>query len=223
MLTFQRNPRRGVTKRSTAQLVLAQVGQSTGSPAATATWGPDYLQANDLVLAAMACGAGLSAPTTSGYTGLYTSGLRLGLYWKLMGTTPDQSVSFPGTINSGTVVAALGYRGIDPAIIFDVALTSVATSGSPNAPAITPATDDCYIAIFAGSNGLDASVGNVTNYVGIQNSADGATADATIAAFTTKLSGGAGASHDPPAWDAWASTNYNAVTVALRSLQGIWD
>lgn len=76
-----------------------------------------------------------------------TDDLSLGVYYKVMGGTPDTDVSFSGMTGPDEELAVIMvFRGVDPNNPIDATLTSAFGTGSqPNPPSITPATTGAWI------------------------------------------------------------------------------
>jgi hypothetical protein len=97
-----------------------------------------------------------------------TDDTNLGLYYKVMGGTPDTSfvgVGPTGTANA-TIGTAFAFRGVD-ATVLDVAFVagSHAASGVdttlPNAPAITPVTAGAWILVCGAGAGAASAAYNL--------------------------------------------------------------
>jgi hypothetical protein len=115
---------------------------NTGSVATATLTLPAGLQQGDLVL--LVQGSDDGTPTTpSGWTQIVAgrdgAGVGYGLAYKLMGATPDSSVT---VINAGNAPSiAVAYRGVDQTTPVEVTSTLTATVSTPTPTAITPLTD----------------------------------------------------------------------------------
>lgn len=138
--------------------------------------------------------------------------------WRKVLTGADTTVVGQGGGNAAdtSAYACVVLRGVDNTTPEDVTVqTATGSSTNPDAPAITPTNNDCAIIIGAGSNVSDATPGTVTNYtLGNANQSD--TNAYTVAIGLRILSGGGGASEDPPAWNAWTTSTWRTVTIAAR-------
>ncbi|KPF74575.1 hypothetical protein IP68_12510 [Blastomonas sp. AAP25] len=150
--------------------VLPSTGTVTNVSLTDLTGGLASAPANgDIVLVAYATGSTLLRPigvTTSGYAEIAelnaadTRDSTMSVSWKLMGSTPDSTVSLSATGNAGDcgVVAIHVWRGVDATTPFDTtATTATRTNGwAPDPPAITPVTSGAVIVAYG------AGVGGVT-------------------------------------------------------------
>lgn len=102
-----------------------------------------------------------SAPTApTGYTEIHTSGAdpRVGMWYKVMGATPDTSVTCDG---GGEVTESVAYtvfilRGVDTSNVMDVTAVEAALHDPPS---ITPSTSGALVVAATATNAPDASVG----------------------------------------------------------------
>lgn len=175
---------------------------------------------NDIVFVAVAGGGSDTDISISGYTevaDLYansTLDTNLGVFYKVMGSTPDTSVDIPSLNSVRAVVYVL--RGFDLGTPADAtATTSTATNTSrPNPAAITTVTNDAWVIILSAGT----STGTWTAPSGYTNAAtrNGTTVSVMVA---SKLVATAG-SENPGSWSTTADnqTFYSAasVTFALR-------
>jgi hypothetical protein len=195
------------------------------------------LQQNDIIIAAFAhsstSDAAMTAP--SGWTEIledYGNGTtydaNIIVCYKVMGASPDASVTFtgPGGASFGTIGAAAAFRGVDPTTPLDVSAVGDRGTGTsvPNPPAITPTTSGAWpVAVGAGSAAAGAAytvgtnLSSTTNHFRSLNHAE--TNDIAIGmGFATNWSSGA---HDPGAWGGGnvnAANSWAAITLALRPL-----
>lgn len=115
---------------------------------------PDYLAQNDVVVLVAGHG-GTSSWAPSGYTsystvtGTDTYSCIADVYYKVMGATPDTTISIPSSGNSlytGECYIFI-FRGLNTANIFDVAATtgSLSNGFSITPPSITPVTSGATV------------------------------------------------------------------------------
>jgi hypothetical protein len=166
-------------------------------------------------------------PITAGYTAcpmaaganpIDSTGPKFGVWYKVMGGTPDTSVQGEGGGNGvhGVAYGAFVLDGslVDPAI-FDVNGQSTGqVTQVPNAPSITTVNPGWVIA-FAASGTRDTTHGTVSGYTSIAGGeSTNETDDIGIEAwYIEKLTPGA---EDPPAWSAWSSGLGGGITIAIR-------
>jgi hypothetical protein len=192
------------------------------------------LQENDFVLVINTCMGNSDRDmtmNTAGYTSILdiyvngtTSDSNMGISWKVMGSTPDSTVSCKGSssANFGGGAIAYAFRGVDTSNPIDVTTTSATASGSsiPNPPSITPFTSGAFI-VIAGSYAATTPDTTVTVPTGYSNQVlvreDPSWGILTAVASKAWTSG----AEDPAAWTDWtteASGSWTAATVALRPL-----
>jgi len=168
---------------------------------------------------------GVTAPT--GYTELFdlygndTYDVNFSLSYKVMGSTPDTSVTCTGTTGA-TAVTCLAYvwRGVDTSTPLDVTSTSATgiDLAIPDAPAITPVTQGAMVLAFGGSSGYDTAVTVPTGYSNGVHIAGTDTTNDAVSTAAAKLWSGSGA-ENPAVWGGWTTSTNNtwiAATVALR-------
>lgn len=143
--------------------------------------------------------------------------------YKVMGSTPDTSVTIPGSGNiaDGIAYTIQVFRGVDPTTPMDVAPTYATGSGVNNRPdpaAIEPVTAGAWIVCCGGGASATGTTlytaGYLTNLLTF-NGAD--TNDGTVGAgyYTGWTSG----SYDPAAFGGGrvnAANSWGATTLALR-------
>jgi hypothetical protein len=175
------------------------------------------LAQDDVVVLISRSSAGTGA-SVSGWTDIWKNqdATQSLVAYKVMGGVPDTSVSFwdtGGTSDSGAATA-LAFTGVDTATPLDV--TAVKVSATTDPPAIVPTSDDCAIVVLATSMVNDATPGTMTNY-NVQTAAAANDTNPTTAVGTYRiLTGGAGASENPPTFSTFSSTAAWVATVALR-------
>lgn len=167
---------------------------------------------------------GRAAVNTSGYTDLENgySGVANAaiLSRKVMGATPDSSVTCAGGSGSGFNLGAaylvMAFRGVDTTTPEDVATADDDTSYDP--PSVDPVTDDCGVLAF----GLVAAVATLTAPSGYSNldqqSSSNGTADYTIGGAWKLLSGSA--AEDPGSFGGDDANDVWSATIAMRPAAG---
>ncbi|MFA5360351.1 MAG: Ig-like domain-containing protein, partial [Patescibacteria group bacterium] len=168
---------------------------------------------------------------TAGYTevadlyGNDTYDANFSVNWKIMGGTPDTSVSCNGsgsTLN-GAVCVAHVWRGVNQTTPLDVTSTNTVGTNSPvpNSPAITPITAGAIV-IATGLGVGTAGDTSVTAPTGYGNQVDIQVDPSTAATvgIASKAWSGSGA-EDPAVWTNWTQgtatyDSWGAVTLAIR-------
>jgi hypothetical protein len=188
---------------------------------------PVGLAENDVVYALWASPRGATAAATSsaGWTELIDQSfdgggggtLRLGLYRKVIGASPDANIVLTGTANASDAqcACAIALRGVDTTTPEDAVITTAtADSTNPDPASITTVTAGAWVLAFAGSRTQDPAV---TAPSGYSNSAqvDRAETSSMTAALATIEKASAGA-EDPPSWTDWNTAPWAALTVAVR-------
>jgi hypothetical protein len=189
----------------------------------------------DLVIVATGFSRTLSSANpgvaTSGYTevadiaGNDIRDAQFSVNWKLMGGTPDTSVTCLGSGDAslGSVGIVYVWRNADQLTPLDVTRATVtgANSAIPDAPAITPVTAGSVVVATGLGTGAasDAIVTAPSGYTNAFNtSSSGALSEHAIIGVASKAWSGSGA-EDPPAWTGWTtstSDSWAAVTLAIR-------
>lgn len=139
--------------------------------------------AGDIVIISTGCNSGTNLNMqATGYTeitDLYqndTSDANLGLYWKIMGGSPDTTFAVTGMSSTGSnIVRVMVFRGIH-ATPLDVAASTGGGINSGNAivPAVTPVTAGAIIigtAVAVAGNILNVSsaMSNPDSYLGFES------------------------------------------------------
>jgi hypothetical protein len=145
-----------------------------------------------------------------------------GVFYKVMGPTPDASFSFPGFSDVIAMATAVHvYRNVDPNSPIDVATTTATGNdlGQPNPPSITP-TNNAKL-VVAGAASLATSIPSLTQPGSeLSNFISANSSDNRAAAIGLGwANGSAGVAFDPVAWtggSASTSASWAAATVALR-------
>lgn len=187
--------------------------------------------ANDIVVVTVAVGyvGDLSVGVlTSGYTEiseLWSNDVvdtNLSVSTKIMGATPDTSVSVTGrgVTTAGGVAIVQVYRGVDLTTPLDVTPTTASTINTvlPNPPAITPVTSGALIvAIGAGAHTRDLAAFSASYLSNFSYAIYNSTQDITAGMGNITWTGG---TYDPAIWtfERTDSVDYSnaSVTIALR-------
>ncbi|KKT36203.1 MAG: hypothetical protein UW27_C0012G0001, partial [Parcubacteria group bacterium GW2011_GWA1_44_13] len=161
-------------------------------------------------------------PITTGYNAISTinsTGPKFGVWYKVMGVTPDTQVQGEGGAGAahGVVYGAYVIDGttIDP-VIFDQTAVSTGQLSSwvPNGPAIVTQTDGALVVTHAAASATDSTRGTVSGYTiltgGTVNETDDFVSEAAY------VVAGAPGTYDPPAWGTWAAGIGGAITIAFK-------
>lgn len=196
------------------------------------------LQADDIVLVAVNCASTVDRTEAqllpSGYTAAHTdlyqndsNDTNLLVSYKVMGASPDSSVSIPASnaTTAGVAYAIYVFRGVDTSTPLDVTPVTAGAinTGIANAGAISPSSDGAWIvAVAAAAVAAGAAFTNPSGMSATTNHFRSATITTTtndanigVALKTDWASG----SFDPAAFGGSTSTNtgsWAAVTIALR-------
>jgi hypothetical protein len=191
------------------------------------------VQEGDLVIVAVGIarlGTANPGVVTSGYTevaNLFANDSRdtsFSVNWKVMGATPDTSVTVTGSgsISYPSVAVVHVWRGVDTTTPMDVTPTTATGTNSaiPDAPAITPVTTGAVVvtAGLASGTNEDHSVTAPTGYENQVNTSFRPATGSAIIGIASKAWSGAGA-EDPAAWTDWETStgeSWCAVTMAIR-------
>lgn len=184
---------------------------------------------NDIVFVSVACDNDLSADGLSagqGYTDIYHGTSALPghhLAWKIMGATPDTTVTIERQSARSSAVLIQAFRGVDTATPLDATTTSASGgSGDPDSPSITTVTNAAWV-ITIGLVDDDAPITVTTVPSGYSNSNSqdtvigGTTGAAVVMASKNVASFGA---EDPAAWVLSSNDNWFAYSVAIRPDSG---
>lgn len=160
-----------------------------------------------------------TGPTTAGYTQLAiasTNSTHMGAWRKVMGSSPDTTVTAKGSGNTAdsTAYAYVILRGVDTASPEDVTTTiGTGTGTNPDPPAIVPVNDGSWV--IACSCSVSASTtGTISNYINTGNASSADTNPMTIAGATRLIT--KAASENPGAWSSWATGQWCSITIAAR-------
>jgi hypothetical protein len=104
----------------------------------------------DIVVFILGTDSGLSTPaiTDSGWNLEQFSDDECCIGWKVMGSTPDTTVTVPRTLDRYAAFAAQAYRGGDGTQPDAALQTAIGSSSVPDPPSITTATDDALVIAF---------------------------------------------------------------------------
>lgn len=167
--------------------------------------------------------------STTGYTevaDLYDNDSRdanFSANWKIMGGTPDSSVSCngSGSTSNGAVCVVHVWRNANSSTPLDVTTTTATARNSaiPNSPSITPVTAGAIV-ISAGLGTGAAADTSVTAPTGYGNQVDVSVdpGNAATVGISSKAWGGSGA-EDPAAWTNWTTStadSWAAAALAIR-------
>lgn len=195
------------------------------------------LQQGDLVIVAtgyVTVGGADGNPgvSTSGYTeiaDLYSNDSReaqFSVNYKLMGATPDTSVTCNGSGSASLGAAGIAYalRGVDQTTPLDVTSTTATglDSSIPNPPSITPTTSGAYVVITGCGTSQNIELG-VTPPTGYSNGAFVSGAQSTavhVACASKEWTSGA---EDPGAWTDWATSTVDAWAAATMAIRPAAD
>lgn len=171
-------------------------------------------QTGDIVVLLRASSDSITALSVSGYTTLAASGSVYTAY-RIMGATPQTSLSLYTPANEDSVTIAMVFRGVDQTTPLDTTVAIASnTTAIPDAPAVTTVTDNAMSVVLAsidqGPTAITSPTGYSTSVVRVQ-----ASAIAAYACFKTVASAGV---EDPGVFSGIASSfkRTYGVTVALR-------
>jgi len=164
--------------------------------------------------------------STSGYNNidLWTTDVpinKIGLWYKVMGATPDTTVV---TLGSGNGVDTTGYAayvliGVDAAITDATTVRDTPGTGTnPNPSPITTATNNALVIVCSNSQVNDASITAPSGYTNQVNANATDTNPGTIGmASINKATAG---TETPATWTTWASGNNRSYTAAIKFAAG---
>ena len=175
-------------------------------------------------------GNGNPGVVTAGYTeiaDLYANDVldaNLSVAYKIMGSTPDTSITVQSTNDTdyGSAASIQVWRGVNQITPIDVASTTATgvNAARPNAPAIIPITPGAVI-IACGLGTTNTTPVDFTAPAGMINHvvASGAGVKAGCCAATASYSTWTSGAYDPAAWtggESVADDSWCAVTLVLR-------
>lgn len=195
---------------------------------------PAGVQEDDLVLVAYGISSADNQAmqiSTSGYTQLaevfvdaaFGEDCNLGVFYKIMGASPDANVVCvgSGTVNNPVVAVVQVWRGVDQVVPIDVTtVTATGTTTQPNSPSTSdPVTDEALV-VSAVANQKGNDEGAVSAPTGYTNLVDEGLADVFLCtiAMASKVVTPADA-EDPDSWSGFTATGASgwcAATVVLR-------
>lgn len=160
---------------------ITVVGYATATNSSTLTLTGIGLATNDVVIL-FGADDNNTVTVPSGYTGASVSAALRAMYaYKVMGATPDSSITGLSPSGSTSGYIAIGLRGVDTASVYNGTPASAntgASDGAPNPPAVTTSSAG-MIMIFGG---LDDDITTVTASSGYT----------TVASFNFGSSGAGG-------------------------------
>lgn len=164
-------------------------------------------------------------PITSGYTAIATidsTGPKFGVWYKVMGASPDTDVQGEGggSAAHGVVYGCYVIKGntIDPAIFDQTATSTGQVTAVPNGPSIVTQTAGALVVTHYGAGANDTSRGTVSGYTLIPGASVNETNDfVSEAAYAVVASPG---TEDPPAWSTWSSSLGGGITIAFKPAAG---
>ncbi len=169
--------------------------------------------------------AGGIGPLLQNYTTITTTstvaaGPNFGVWWKIMGDVPDQSVLLRGSGNAsdGTAYGLYAFRGVS-SVVTDVSTQSVkGNSTNPVAPSIITSTNNTWVVALAGSQVAASAVTSILGYSSVIQAMGDDTLDITVAGnlFPASVAGTIAAGN----FNNWAAASWISATVALRPSQG---
>lgn len=218
-----------VSAAASTQPVFVGSASGTGSTPAFSVPLPAGVQAGDVVIVAVSMismsdgNPGVSTPGYTEIVDLFAYGQRrnnLSVSWKIMGDTPDASVTILPSVNAGYSVAAAVHvwRGVDGVELYQSS-TATGVSALQN-PAISPATAGEAIIVVGAYSGAIGSTAAMTAPTGYDNSridrrSASGNPEAAIG-IASKI--GSGGTETPGPWTGIITNSYNAwnaVTLAL--------
>lgn len=185
-------------------MAISFIGSAEGSAAngADVTLTLPSMQQNDLVIVAYAIGDNDNvnfnmAMVTAGYTEVadlhshdtFPQDCDLGVFWKIMGATPDTTAVVDGLGGTDAAVAAVAYvfRGVDTITPMDVTPTTATgvNSNRPNPPSIDHLNPSGILTVavgaFSHTSGAAVTATAPTNYTGVIDASGDDTTDVTVA------------------------------------------
>jgi hypothetical protein len=162
----------------------------------------------------------------SGYTNIRTQSggsVSFRAAYKFMSSSPDSSITLERTSTPfvyPSVAIAFIFRGVNTITPLDVSATGDDSfTGAPDAPAITPTSNNCCIIAGGALRDPSTTVGTPLNYsVPVTVASSGAAVDVVATACYRVLIGGAAVSEDPAPFTGWSpgSKDWATFTIALR-------
>lgn len=192
---------------------------------------PGSPQTGDIVIFTMGADFNTCTLNTSGYTNLYSEGTTpvCTLDYKVMGETPDSVVNVTqedggATARDGAVVLQV-WRGVDTGTPIDTLpiTTAIDSSGNPDSPAYTPATNGALV-FSIGLLDDDSVAASVTAPSGYSNLIAGESVpEASTTGYTGMIASKTlvtAAEENPGAFGSDGDDAWIAITFALRPAGG---
>lgn len=178
---------------------------------------------DDIILAFGAVPSNTAGIDWSGYTLIDEANnsantARGAIYYKISDGT-ETTATFTGDAVATSSVGAMVmvFRGVDTATPQDAAaVAATGSSTNPDAPSITPVTNEAVVVAFAFSLVNDATITVPSGYAGLTTVNAGA--DTNDVSMAAAYLGGRNQStaEDPAAFTGWSTASWRAVSVALR-------
>jgi hypothetical protein len=157
----------------------------------------------------------------SGYTEIFKNeGTKPigGVWYKVMGSTPDTDVVCRGggNVNDAVGYGAIVLSGVDTSNVLDVPITTASgsTPAQPDSPAITTVTDGAFVFSIGLNSTTDATVTEPLGYSTDFGGTGGDVAD--FSAYGAYLEIASASTENPGAWSFWGSDEWQAITLAIR-------
>jgi Tfp pilus assembly protein PilV len=140
------------TVQSTIAFRSAASAVTAGGTSVTVTT-PSGTTSGDVLLAAIMIDSNGSIPTPSGWTLIRTDAanttVRLGLFYKVAGSSEPASYTFSGLPTNSYVVSGINaYSGVDTSSPIDVSGSSTGTSATASAPSLTTTQTNTQLVAF---------------------------------------------------------------------------
>lgn len=201
--------------------VVGRTTQSFGSSTSGSITLPSGLQEGDLVIVAV--GSDGSLPNQpSGWVNLNNTanGTEYArTVYKVMGATPDTSVSISG-LSTASAAIAIGIRGFDSTTLFDATATvATGSTGMPNAPSITTVNNNSLVIAlgFLDDDNVQSSVTAPSGYSNL-SVIQSSTAGQTVMLATKSVS--SFGVEDPAQFGGTGDDEWVALTIAIRPSLG---
>jgi hypothetical protein len=202
-------------------MAITFVGSATGSAInglnVTVDLSGIAMQEGDVaVLVAGNLGILPTEPGASGWTVSYGDTTARIVAYKLMGATPDASVTCtgPGTTTSAATAVVEVFRGVDAAILDADITTADDSSTNPDSPAITTVTDGAIVISAVTGTVSDTSVTAPSGYNnGVSINASDTVSSTSAMAWQEQATAGV---ENPPSWTTFSFSSWASFSVALR-------
>jgi trimeric autotransporter adhesin len=209
-----------------AEIGTSQSGSSTSGANITLTFSVAPV-AGDVVIVWGGFGtAGAANPgiSTAGYTNIIletaTAARRFGVWYKVMGLTPDTNVVClgSGTAGDGVAYGSTVLRQTDNLFVLDIAAAAAATGSgtAPNPPTSGASVTAGALALAFGAAAVhDTSKGTQSGYTALASPSANATRPYSTTA-SRKVLGAIGSNDDPAVWPNWTAASWVAATILIR-------